>query len=245
MAGSKNFKNIEGFALRISPYKENDAMITVLSNDGLFSFLARGVQKNTSKNFASCTLLAKAKYSLVESSSGNLTLSESEVINVPDGQDNLVRLALFSLISEICLKLISEEEAPSIYSWLEKTMEKTKENGKEASAVLIFLCQVLKRAGYALEVDECVKCGSKTSIQGISFNDGGFVCKECVLPSEKLDMRNLKIIRFCFKCELADLDRVTFETKESVAMIRRLTGYIDDYTGVKLKSLSLLTTFAF
>ncbi|MCQ2799474.1 MAG: DNA repair protein RecO [Bacilli bacterium] len=245
MAGSKNFKNIEGFALRISAYKENDAMVTVLSGDGLFSFLARGVQKSTSKNFASCTLLAKAKYSLNESASGNLTLAESEVLSVPDGGDDLIRLSLFSLISEICLKLVSEEEAASIYPWLEKAMEHTKEKGKEASAVLILLCHVLKGAGYALEVDGCVKCGSKTAIQGVSFNDGGFVCKDCVLPSEKLDTRNLKILRFCFKCELSDMDRVSFENKESVAMIRRLAQYIDDYTGVKLKSLSLLTNFAF
>lgn len=220
-------------------------MVTVLSNDGLFSFLARGVQKNTSKNFAACTPLAKAKYSLIESSSGNLTLSESEVLSVPNSKDNLVRLALFSLLSEICLKLISEEEAPSLYVWLEKAMEQMETDGKEASSVLVFLCQVLKRAGYALEVDECVRCGSKTSIQGLSFSEGGFVCKDCVLPSEKLDTRNLKIIRFCFKCNPSDLERVSFETKESVAMIRRLAQYVDDYTGVKLKSLSLLTNFAF
>lgn len=240
MAGKLNIKNIEGYVLRASSYKENDAMITVLASDGLYSFLARGVLKNTSKNFSSCQLLAKSKFSLAEQKNGNYSLSESQVIEVPDGRDNLLRLGLFSFVSEATIKLTTEEEAARVFPWLDMAMKKMREDGKEASSALIFLSHLLNEIGYGLEVNECVSCGGKTGIVGVSFRDGGFVCKDCAGESDKMGNRDLKILRFCFKCQLIDVDRVVFETEESLKLMKRLINYIDSFTGVKLKSLELL-----
>ncbi len=240
MAGKQTIKNIEGYVLRVSSYKENDAMVTVLSAEGLFSFLARGVLKNTNKNFSSCQLLAKSKFSLNEQKNGNYSLSESDVISVPDGKSSLLRLGIFSFVSETCLKLVIEEESLKIYPWLDKTMDDLKNEGKEASSALIFLSHLLNEIGYGLEVNECVRCGGKTRIVGVSFKDGGFVCNDCADESDKMDMRDLKILRFCFKCQLEDVERAAFTTEESIKLIKRLIKYIDNFTGVKLKSLELL-----
>lgn len=236
----KTIKNIEGIVLRSTPYKESDAMVNVLSHDGLFSFLGRGVQKNISKNFASCQLLSKAKFSLVEQKNGGYALSESEVISLPDGKGDLTRLAIFSFLSEVSVKLISEEEAGQIYPWLCQTMDLLKEAGKEASSALIYLCHLLSVIGYGLEVNECVTCGKKTNIVGVSFRDGGFVCSDCASPSMKMTPRNLKILRFCFKCGLEDALRVSFEPKESLSLLKNLISYVEDFTGVKVRSLELL-----
>jgi DNA repair protein RecO (recombination protein O) len=236
----KTIKTIEGFVLRSSPYKESDAMMNVLSSEGLFSFLGRGVQKNTSKNFASSQLLSKAKFSLVEQKNGGYALQESEVMSLPDGKSDLTRLAIFSFIAEASVKLISEEEASTIYPWLDQTMNLLKEEGKEASSALIYFCHLLAVIGYGLEVDECVVCGKKTDIIGVSFHEGGFVCRDCGSASSKLGARDLKILRFCFKCGLSDALRVSFEAKESLALLKRLILYVEDFTGVKLKSLELI-----
>lgn len=240
MAGKQTIKNIEGYVLRVSSYKENDAMVTVISTEGLFSFLARGVLKNTSKNFSSCQLLAKSKFSLNEQKSGNYSLSESSVISVPDGKSSLLRLGIFSFISEACLKLVMEEESSKVYPWIDKTMNDLKNEGKEASSTLIFLSHLLNEIGYGLEVNGCVRCGGKTGIVGVSLKDGGFVCKDCADENDKMDLRDLKILRFCFKCRLEDTDRADFTTEESIKLIKRLIRYIDNFTGVKLKSLELL-----
>ena len=236
----KIIKNIEGFVLRSSPYKESDAMVSVLSSDGLFSFLARGIQKNTSKNFASCQLLSKAKFSLAEQKNGGFALSESEVISLPDGKGDLTRLAVFSFLGEISVKLIAEEEAGTLYPWLSQTMKTMNEQGKELSSALIYFCHLLSVIGYGLEVNECVVCGKKTNIVGVSFTEGGFVCGDCASPSSKMSSRDLKILRFCFKCGLEDALRVSFEAKESLSLLKKLTRYVEDFTGVKLRSLELL-----
>ena len=36
---------IEGIIIRQTPFQDNDMMVTVLTNEKLFSFLARGVMK--------------------------------------------------------------------------------------------------------------------------------------------------------------------------------------------------------
>jgi hypothetical protein len=55
-----------------------------------------------------------------------------------------------------------------------------------------------------------------------------------------MSARDLKILRFCFKCGLEDALRVNFEAKESLSLLKKLIHYVEDFTGVKLRSLELL-----
>ena len=41
---------IDGLVLRVNPYRDYDAMVTVINERSSFSFLARGVRKIQSKN---------------------------------------------------------------------------------------------------------------------------------------------------------------------------------------------------
>jgi recombinational DNA repair protein (RecF pathway) len=62
--------NIKGYVLHLSPYKESDAMVQVLSSDGLYSFLARGLAKPTSKLAGATQLLSYSQFSLSSGPNG-------------------------------------------------------------------------------------------------------------------------------------------------------------------------------
>ena len=52
---------------------------------------------------------------------------------------------------------------------------------------------ILKRCGMALQVDGCVRCLRQDHIAGISLEDGGFVCHDCLsLHDKQLDKVTLK-----------------------------------------------------
>lgn len=233
--------NLEGYVIHHAQYKENDAMVSVLSKDGLFSFLARGVLKPTAKNAASCQLLSYSRFSLSQEKNGAYSLKESEVLKMPDGKDSLERLTAFSFLAELTNKLVQSDEAIETYPFLEAAMEGIAQGVDAFTEALLYFAHVLLIAGYGLDVDECVYCQSKTAIAGISYADGGFVCKEDLQDGvEACDPRKLKILRYAFRCKASDFPRVSFGKEECQDLLRELSQYANDLTGVNLKSLDLL-----
>jgi DNA repair protein RecO (recombination protein O) len=232
--------NIKGYVLHLSAYKENDAMVKVLSADGIYSFLARGVNKPTSKLAGATQLLSFSQFSLLSSNGGALSLKEAQSLKVVDGRDDLGRLTAFSFLAELSDKLIQEDEAVESYPWLEATLQALDQGFDPFTAALVYFAHLLIIAGYGLDVDECIVCGAKKDIAGISYSEGGFICRNDLEEGvEAADTRKLKILRYIFRCQLFDLSRVKFEKAECQGILNELSRYLNDLTGVSLKSIDL------
>ena len=233
----------EGYVIRLSPYKEADMMVTCFGPEGLFSFLARGIRKLTSKNAASCRPLTYSHFSLsVSSTGGNLTLVEGQPEKAMIEKDDLLWMSSLSFFTEINSRLLTEVDAKTIYPYFDKAVDLLLTGYSIHSAALLYFAKLLTLLGYGLEVDHCVLCGKKTDIVGVSFEEGGFICQDCESEtSEKIGVRNLKILRYGFRFPLNDFGRVSFEKEESLFLIERLSRYAEDLTGVKLKSVSMLS----
>jgi DNA repair protein RecO (recombination protein O) len=238
---TRMLSDVEGYVVHLSAYKDNDAMVNVFSEEGEVSFLGRGIQKTTSKNAASCQLLSYSRFSLETGKGGGYSLKEGISLKPADGKDSLERLTSFSLIAELCSKLIQEDEAKESYPWLKATMEALDQSADAFTVSLIFFAHILIIAGYGLNVDECIYCQSKSNIKGVSYSDGGFVCaNEMDEGAVAMDPRHLKILRYIFRCGIVDITRVSFTKDECQGFFRSLSQYLADLTGVELKSVELL-----
>ena len=69
----------EGIVIRRTSYKEGAAMISVLTNNKIKSFLAKGVLKTTSKNAPSVNLFTKSKFNVFHGQDGDW-LRQGEII---------------------------------------------------------------------------------------------------------------------------------------------------------------------
>lgn len=238
---TRTLTDVEGYVIHLSAYKDNDSMVTVYSSEGSVSFLARGIQKTTSKNAGSCQLLSYSRFSLEVGKSGGYSLKEGISLKPIDGRDNLERLTAFSFLAEISSKLIQEDEVKEAYPWLKGSLDALEGNADPFSVSLIYFAHLLVIGGYGLDVDECIYCQSKSNIKGVSYSDGGFVCaNEMDEGATPLDARHLKILRYIFRCGVADIQRVAFTKEECQGFFQSLSQYLADLTGVELKSIDLL-----
>ena len=239
---TKDLLSKEGYVIRVSPYKEADAMVNAINKDGSFAFLARGIKKMTSKNYASCLPLCYSSFSLMPSLSNSLSLKEGIPLSPLADKDDLEYMGSVSLIYEIAGKLIQEEDATKDYPWLDEAIKALKGGFSPLTSCLLFLCHILVNMGYGLNVDSCVICQKKTDIIGISYEQGGFMCRDedgdsSLIP---LSPRLLKIIRYSFRCQTTDFQRVSFAKDECLLLLNQLGQYVIDVVGVSLKSLSIL-----
>ena len=232
----------EGIVIRITPFRDNDAMVNVISKDKMHSFLARGVMKYESKNAPSIGLYAKGRYQLSKGKDG-FSLRSGELLESYQGiKNNLSALAVVDLIGEITNKLVQAEDAPKVYDSLVKILELLNSGFDAYTLASIYIAHVLNVIGYGLEVDRCVLSGQTSPIVAISYQDGGFIAQSEFDPLNhvKCTSRKLKIIRYIFKVDPDNYAKIAFEKEEMIEIIGELSKFIYDALQINLKSVNLI-----
>lgn len=240
MAG--NDVNLEGIIIRLTVFKESDAMANAIGPTGLFSFFARGIGKLTSKNAGGVQSLSHSKFTLAIGSQGSYSLKEAVAFESFVVSDNLTALSVLSFIQEITAKIVQTDEAIDAYPWLLTSLRAIKAGGEPLTIGLIYFAHLLQNGGIGLDVDECVVCHKKTGIIAISYEDGGYVCRDCYDPEtmQTASTKKLRIIRYLFRCGLQDVARVRFEKNECLPLYEEFARYLSDLTGTTLKSLDIV-----
>lgn len=234
---------MEIITLQQSDYKEKDAIVTAISEDGLISFTVHGLKDPRCKNIILATPLVYADVELSEGKSKYKSVKSSKMLITPYTKENdLKRLATISLLCEASKKMLVEEEKNLIFKYLLNAIEAlAKAEIDPIIIALIYLSKLLKMSGYDMEINHCVHCGSKKSIHTFSFFEGGFICEDCFASLENPEIFNInqmKIIRTIFMLE--DYRPISFfKEEDGMIILEHLVKFIDDFIGVKLLSFKL------
>ena len=107
--------------------------------------------------------------------------------------------------------------------------------------ILITIASIIKESGYALEFDECVKCGSKKDIVSYSFLEGGFICIKCLKNHHEVKSPiSLKTYRYIFKVGPEMMNHYELNIKVSTEMIISLCEYLKSCFALKeIKALEI------
>jgi len=229
--------------LSIVPYKEKDAIIDAISEEGDITFLAKGIMDPKNKNAALNNILLIADIELNEGNYKYPVLKSSSVISNPMKlQNDLNYLASLMFIAEATKALLQEEEKAEIFSSLMDAVIALKSNENIWPILLSYTAKVLKISGYDFSVNQCVFCGTKQRIVTFSFKDGGFICENCFEEGMEKDLTNTQmlLIRSAFNTE--DFKKIQFSCSEEDARVvfNKFLEFISDSYGISLKSATLL-----
>ena len=175
------YLTVQALVLRITDYKERDAIITLLTRDhGRMSVKVRGLRHKKSPHTAACQLLSVSEFTLFEYQ-GKYTVNESRSIELFQGlRRDLQKLSLATYFAQVT-EAITQEELPntdqlslvlnSLYA-LSYTQES--ENKIKASFELKTACY----AGYLPDLGGCMKCGN-TYADRFNVSAGVMECSAC------------------------------------------------------------------
>lgn len=234
---------MKAIVIAITPYKEKDGIIEVVSSENVCSVLVKGLFKGESKNIGLNNVLTLADIELIEGNYKYPILKTSTVIFSPLKQNSdLTYLSCLLIIAEASKNLLQNEEKKAIYPYLLNALKALKNNAPPLIVVLTYFGIVFKLTGYALEVNGCVFCHGKKKIIAFSFPDGGFVCEKCFSPEMKKDLTpaQMKLLRAVILNEKFDLILPTFNQNDGLVLLKKFHAFVFDYFGVNLKSDALL-----
>ncbi len=229
--------------LSITQYKEKDGIVDSITEQGSLTFLAKSIFDPKSKNACLNTVLTIADIELQEGNYKYPVLkSINNVANPMLCNNSLDYLSSLMIMGEASKCLLQDEEKLQIYQTLFDAVTIIKTSDKPLLVAASVISKILKNAGYEFEVNRCVFCGAKKGISSFSFDDGGFVCKECEDEFTKHDLtvEQMFLIRDLFNNVQITINSAYYSMNNINVILSKFNDFIKDTIGFSLKSFSLL-----
>ena len=175
------YLTIQALVLRITPYNDTDALLTVLSQGyGKLTVKARGLRRKNSPLTAPCQLLSFAEFVLFENR-GYYTINEASSIELFHNlRKDLQKLSLGTYFAQAA-EVLSQEDLPNpellslvlncLYSLSEK-------NVPEAQVKAAFELRSACIAGYTPDLSMCHSCGNPMPDR-FDISEGKLECSGC------------------------------------------------------------------
>lgn len=227
-----------GYVLGSIDYKDSDSLVNVLCPDGLVCLRARGVKKINSKNASSVMNYAYSEFEVSRSNkSGYLTLNEGKLINYPSFiSENLEYISVINFVSE-GIEMVDDKKDGFVC--FVDCIDAMKSKYNSLYVLVAFLNYFLQKQGCMLNSDECIECSSKEKIVKFSFEQGGFLCKNC-WSLECDDKEYLRSMRLLSKINYKNIEKVEVDDIYAYKYIKEVISMIESKIGVYFKSKSFL-----
>ncbi len=230
--------------LSITTYKEKDAIINALSEEGIVTFSVNGLLSPKSKNIILSTPLVIADVKMKEGKYKYLICESSSLILSPySSSDSLTKMAAIAMVGEATNKMLQDEEKVMMYPLLEKAIKAFKDNIINPYQILItYLGEVLRIAGYHFDINKCVFCQTKSNIVNFSFREGGFVCKDCYEFEDdyRFNKEQMLLIRQLLGTNNFDTG-IDIDENNGYTILKEMVTFIYEGLGIKLNNFSLLS----
>ena len=173
----------QGLVLRVCPYNESDAMLTVLTGEqGRISVKARGIRRKNSPLSAPCQLLCYSEFTLF-SYKDSVTINEAHSIELFTGlRKDLQKLSLGTYFAQAA-EVLSQEDMPNpelLSLTLNCLYALSKLDQPEQKVKAVFELRSACLAGYTPDLFGCHICGN-SDCDCFDVSEGRLECSGCHL----------------------------------------------------------------
>ena len=104
--------------------------------------------------------------------------------------------------------------------------------------------KMLDYLGVGIDLDKCIKCGSKTNILTISGDEGGYICTDCRTNELIYSDKTIKMFRLYYYVDINSITDLKISEEVTHNIDKILTDYYERFTGLYLKSKEFLKSVA-
>lgn len=235
-------KEVEGFILTETPYGETSKIINVLTKEyGIIGIIAKGAASLKSKNRVATLKLTYAKFNIYYKENKLSTLVSADIINpLKNIRSDIFLISYLSYLTELTYQVVKQSNSNDIYNEFVTAVLKIEDGLDPLVITNILEIKYLEKLGVLFNLDECVICGSKTSIATISADAGGFVCQKCLTNEVLVSPKVIKMIRMYFYINIESIKDIKVEESIKKTINIFLDIYYEKYTGLYLNSKNFL-----
>lgn len=232
------YLTIRGLVLRVTPYNDTDALLTVLSHkQGKLTVKARGLRRKNSPLIAPCQLLAYGEFVLFEYRD-MYTINEARSIELFQSlRKDLQKLSLGTYFAQTA-EVLSQEDMPNpeLLSLVLNCLHAlSKLDLPENQVKAVFELRSACLSGYAPDLSACYRCGSGQPDR-LDIVEGRLECAGCRDPFSdgiRMPIRSgtLDAMRYISTCDPKRL----FSFKAGEQTLQELSNITESYLTTQLE----------
>jgi len=221
---------VEALILQIKPYSEADLIVDFFSlQGGRMRGIAKGAKKSK-KRFVHCLeTLNRVRLHLFEKQNVSLSrIDQGELLDpFPGIRKDFKKSGQAAYFCELVRELFALGDINrEVYTLLGESLKSLDQGSGDQNVNAIFQIRLLKLAGYALYLKDCLVCGKKTDEMAhlyFSATQGGVVCPACLKGDKglRVSLGAIKSIHQSMNMTLPQVFRIRFsqEIQSEIEML--------------------------
>lgn len=233
---------LEGIIITETPYGDNSKIINVLTKEkGIIGIMCSNV-KSIKNPLRTKTLKFTYGYFHINYNENKLSkLVDVDIIdNLTNIRGDIELISYMSYITDLTYQVVKQNNDIDIYSIFISTVLKLNEKKNPLILTNILELKYLDYLGVGLNLDSCVKCGSKKNIVTLDPDEGGYICQNCYTNERILDPKSIKLIRMYYLIDINTISNISIKETTANEINYFLDKYYERYTGLYLKSKDFL-----
>lgn len=233
-------KEIEGIIIKEIPYGESSKIIHVYTKDGIIGIMCKGAKKIKSPFRATTLKFTYGIFNIYYKEGKLSTLVSVDIINgLKNIMEDITILSYINYLTELTEQVVKQTNE-NIYDDFINTILKINEGLDALIMCNILEIKYLDYLGVGLNLDSCIRCGSKVNILTIDGDRGGYICTNCYQNEQIVDSKTIELLRMYYYVDIKSISKLKISDKVKNEINHFLNIYYDRYTGLYLKSKNFL-----
>ncbi len=234
-------ETIEGLVISETSYGETSKIINILTENGIIGCMAKGARKLKSNLRVGTSKITLSSFVINKKNDKLSLLISSDIQNdFRNIKKDIVKISYASFIIELASNVMRHNLNSNVYKLLIESLEKINDSYDPLVITNILELKYLEYLGVMPVLDKCSICGSNKGIATLSSYSGGYVCNNCLTNEKIVSEKTIKIIRMFFYVDISKISNIDISNLVKKEINDFLDDYYDRYTGLYLKSKSLL-----
>ena len=137
---------VTGIVIDSNPYDESAKMVNILTPDGFFSLLAKGVRKKESKNRVLILDCSLNELDYIQKNERNILTNGRNIISSDYLLSSYYGVIFMNFTKEVIYKVVLKEEAKELYAVLKEALEYIRKSDADKNVILISMVRLFDKA---------------------------------------------------------------------------------------------------
>jgi len=233
--------NIEGIVLNSRNYGDTSKILDILTKEyGVIGVIAKGCKSLKSSLRSVTDKFTYATFTIFYKKDKLSILNEASIINnFSKIKKNIEKISYGGFLLDLTNQVYKQSNNSDLYDLLISALIRINEDFNPLIITNILELKYLEYLGVMPNLNSCSVCGSKVVVT-LSSDKGGFLCDKCRLNEPIVDEKVIKLIRIYYYIDIKKLSSFNVDSSIVNKVNNFIDEYYDRYTGLYLKSKSLL-----